>query len=181
MSPDELKARFPALTKHFKKQDLALFAERLQPASWPATTALTRFGERSHTLHLVTKGSISIHVEAEGDDLLLGQASAGCVVGELGLVEPGPSSATLTALEKVETLDLSHEDFEDLCKQSPSTASALLRSISHELVHRLRSSSSDILRRIDDHHWMRVRAQEDRKGWLARIASLIRGAAGGEA
>ena len=97
----------------------------------------------------------------------------------------GPASgialATLTALEETQTLDLTHEDFEELCKENASAASALLRSISHELVHRLRNSSGDILRRIDDHHWMRVRAQEDRKGWLDRIAGLIRGVAGGQA
>jgi CRP-like cAMP-binding protein len=180
MTPDELKQRFPTLTKHFKAKDLTVFADKLRPASWPSGESLTRFDQRSETLHLITSGSISIHVEQNGEDLLLGQAGAGCVVGELGLVEPGPSSATLTALEDVTTLDMSHATFEALCKESPATASALLRSISHELVHRLRNSSRDILRRIDDHHWMRVRAQEDKKGWLARIASLVRGGDGGE-
>jgi SulP family sulfate permease len=181
MMPDQLKQHFPALTKQFKRADLEVFVERLKPGTWPAGTALTRFNEASRTLHLITSGSISIHVEQEGEDLLLGQAGAGCVVGELGLVEPGPSSATLTALEDVATLDMDHDAFEQLCQDSPSTASALLRSISQELVHRLRSSSRDILRRIDDHHWMRVRAQEDKKGWLARIAALVRGGDGEEA
>ena len=181
MTPDQLKQRFPTLTKHFKEADLAVLSSELKPASWPAGETLTRFDERSDTLHLILSGSISIHVEKEGEDLLLGQAGAGCVVGELGLVEPGPSSATLTALEDATTLDMGHETFEQLCGTHPGTASALLRSISQELVHRLRSSSRDILRRIDDHHWMRVRAQEDKKGWLARIASLIRGSEGGEA
>jgi len=181
MTPEQLKQRFPALTKHFKPTDLAVLAAELQPASWPAGAALTRFDERSQTLHLITSGSISIHVEQEGEDLLLGQAGAGCVVGELGLVEPGPSSATLTALEDVTTLDMDHDAFERLCRDHPATASALLRSISNELVHRLRSSSRDILRRIDDHHWMRVRAREDKKGWLARIAALVGGGDGAEA
>ena len=119
-------------------------------------------------------------MDRSGEELLLGQAGPGCVVGELGMVEPGPSSATLTALDDLETLDMTHERFERLCRESPAAASALLRSISLELVHRLRNSSNEILRKIDDHHWMRVRAQEDRKGWLARIASLVRGGAGGE-
>lgn len=180
MTPHELKQRFPALTKHFKEDDLSVLVERLEPASWPEGSSLTRFGERSETLHLITGGSISIHVEQEGEDLLLGQAAAGCVVGELGMVEPGPSSATLTTLEDVTTLDMKHAGFEQLCRDSPGTASALLRSISHELVQRLRNSSRDILRRIDDRHWMRVRAHEDKKGWLARIASLVRGNEGAE-
>ena len=91
MTPDQLKERFPALTKQFKAADLAVFAAELKPASWPAGAALTRFAEQSRTLHLITGGSVSIHVEQDGEDLLLGQAGAGCVVGELGLVEPGPS------------------------------------------------------------------------------------------
>lgn len=180
MSPDELKKRFPALTKHFKKADLEAFAGALSPRSWDKGEQLTRFGEEGRTLHLVARGAVSIHVDRGGDELLLGQAGPGCVVGELGLVEPGPSSASLTALDELETLDLTHERFEQLCREKPAAASALLRSISLELVHRLRNSASEILRKIDDHHWMRVRAQEDRKGWLARIASLVRGAAGGE-
>ena len=179
MSPDDLKKRFPVLTKHFKKADLETLLGALQANSWARGQELTRYGEDGRTLHLVTQGALSIHVDQEGEELLLGQAGPGCVVGELGLVEPGPSSASLTALEDLQTLDLTHERFEQLCRESPSAASALLRAISLELVHRLRNSSREILRRIDDHHWMRVRAQEDRKGWLARIASLVRGAAGG--
>lgn len=181
MGPDELKRRFAALTKRFKDADLRAFAGALESRSWSKGESLTRYGEMGSTLHLVTSGLLSVHVEQGDEELLLGQAGPGCVVGELGLVEPGPSSATLTVMEDAETLDLTHERFEQLCREHPGAASALLRALSLELVHRLRTSSHEILRRIDDHRWMRMRAQEDRKGWLARIGSLVRGAAGGEA
>jgi CRP-like cAMP-binding protein len=181
MSPDELKRRFPTLTKHFSQADREALLGALTPRRRTRGERLTIFGERGDTMHLIAAGQVSIHVEQDGEDLLLGQATPGCVVGEIGLVDPGPSSATLTALEDVETLDLDHEGFERLCAEHPATASALLRAISLELVHRLRGSSHEILKRVDDHHWMRVRARQDRRGWLARMARLVGAGAGGEA
>ena len=61
----------------------------------------------------------------------------------------------------------------------PSEDGAELVELSLELVHRLRSAGTDIVRRIDDHQWMRMEANRDREGWLGRIAQLFRGHQGG--
>jgi CRP-like cAMP-binding protein len=181
MRSDELRRRFPALLKHFSEADAAALGAALTPQHFETGETLTAYREPADTLHLITGGSVAIHVMQEGENLVLGQAVPGCVVGEVGLVEPGPASATLEAREPVDTLALPHERFEKLCREEPSVASSLLRAISSELVARLRNSGHDILRRVDDHAWMRLRAREDRPGWLARIAALVRGAEGGDA
>ena len=178
MRPDELRRRFPALMKHFSDTDGATLLEALEPRHFEEGETLTRYREHADTLHLIVSGSVAIHVLQQGENLVLGQAVAGCVVGEVGLVEPGPASASLEAREEVDTLALTHERFERLCREAPSAASSLLRAISTELVGRLRNSAHDILRRVDDHAWMRLRAREDRGGWLDRIAALVRGTAG---
>lgn len=181
MSPEEFRKLFPVLTKHFTDDDCRTLLGALVSRTFPAGSTLTRYGELGHALHLVLSGSISIHVERQGEDLLLGQAGPGCVVGEIGLVEPGPSSASLQALDAVETLALEHDRFETLCDEAPTAASALLRALSLELVHRLRYSSDAILRRVGDHQWMRVQAEEDRPGWFGRVAALVRGVTGDNA
>ena len=176
MDLDELRQRFPAITGHVSDADAQALLDSLEPRHFQEGSMLIRHGEHADTLHFVTSGQLSIHVEAEGQDLLLGQAGPGTVVGEVGLIEPGPASASVVALEDTATLALERGHFDVLTKNHPAAASALLTALSHELVARLRHAADDVVRRIDDHHWMRAEAAADRPRWFQRIAALVRGA-----
>src|SRR6266540_628036 len=71
--------------------------------------ALMRQGEHADCLHIILSGRV--RVERTHPDLLdavvLTELEAGEVVGEMGVLDGEPRSATVTAIEATETLELS--------------------------------------------------------------------------
>lgn len=178
MDAHEFREVFPRLGKSLSEHDAAGLLAALTPRAYSNGERLCTFGEPSDTLHLITSGQVAIRVKTGGETLYLGQAGRGGIVGEVGVIEPGSASATVEAMEPVTTLDLDSKGLDRLSRDEPGAASALLLSLSLELAHRVRGSSTDILKRIDDHAWMRAEAKRDRKGWLGRLARLIHGGEG---
>ena len=181
MDANEFRQVFPRLARSLSEAETTSLLVALTPRTHADGARLSTFGERTDMLHLITSGQVAIRATQAGETLYLGQAGRGGIVGEVGLIEPGPASATVEALEPVTTLDIDAAGLERLCAQQPAVGSALLSALSVELAARLRRSSTDLLRRIDDHAWMRAEAKRDRKGWLSRLADLFHGEPGGVA
>jgi CRP-like cAMP-binding protein len=172
---EELQARFPALTRSFDREDSEALGKVLAPATFKAGETLMAQGSHTDTMYLVERGLLSVFIEAGDQQLILGQARSGMVVGEIAMIEPGPASATVSALEDTAVLSLGHEGYQRLLADSPKTASILIESLSLDLAHRLRHAGSGLLRRIDERHWMKVEAQRDRPGWMRRLATILIG------
>ncbi len=69
-----------------------LAAERAAPGSSPIVQ-----GETSEALLLVADGDLDVFLEAGGRSILLGRVGRGAYVGEMGLLDPGPATATVRA------------------------------------------------------------------------------------
>ena len=65
--------------------------------------------------------------------------------------------------------------FQKTCDEQPEAASAILRVLSLNLARRLRNSSADLVRRIDDHEWMRAEAEADQPSWFGRLVNIMTG------
>jgi CRP-like cAMP-binding protein len=178
MTHEQLKARFPGLTKRFAEGESSALLDVLVPVRITAGDVLVTHGARADTMCLVEEGHLSIYIEEAGERLILGQAGPGMVVGEIGMIEPGPATATVSAMSDTSLLCLSAEGFEALCTASPKAASALLECLSLDLVKRLRHASAGLLRRIDEHTWMKMEARKDSKAWLSRLAAMLIGQEG---
>ena len=178
MDADEFREVFPRLARHLSEGETTSLLAGFSLRTHATGTQLCTFGAPADTMHLITGGEVSIRATSSGETLLLGQAGRGGMVGEVGLIEPGAASATVEALEPVTTLALDSAALERLCREQPAAASALLLALSAELAQRVRRSSTDILRRIDDHAWMRAEAKRDRRSWLARLSDLVLGTQG---
>jgi CRP-like cAMP-binding protein len=63
----------------------------------------------------------------------LAELGAGDVIGEMGLLDNAPRSATVTALEDTETLELHATVMALVVMQYPQVAAALLRILSRRL------------------------------------------------
>jgi CRP-like cAMP-binding protein len=74
------------------------------------------------TLHLLARGRVSVRrTTPSGEIATFAVMGAGTVVGELALVSPPHRrTATVTALEPVETLSLGQEEFEELRRAHPA-------------------------------------------------------------
>jgi CRP/FNR family cyclic AMP-dependent transcriptional regulator len=78
-------------------------------------------GDPANSLHLLTSGHVSVRVALpDGNSVTLAIAGPGQTVGELALLgRDGRRAATVTALEKCETLSIQREQFDAMRRDHP--------------------------------------------------------------
>jgi len=100
-----------------------------------AGDVLLRQGEPSTSLHIIVAGQVQVERErADGTSLVLSAFGPGEVVGEMGLLDDAPRSATVIATADTETLEFGLAPIATLMAQYPVLARVVLRS----LIQRLR-------------------------------------------
>ena len=96
-----------ALFKELPEPGLQMLAERGRPKHFAAGVVIMRQGDASDALHVITHGRVRVERNQPGDTpLVLAELGPGDVIGEMGLLDNAPRSATVTALEDTETLEL---------------------------------------------------------------------------
>jgi CRP/FNR family transcriptional regulator, cyclic AMP receptor protein len=87
-------------------------------------------GDPGDTLHIIESGTVKIVVDAEsGNEAVLRILGPGKSFGELALMDGEPRSATIEALENVETVVLRRADFMDIVRTNPSALDALFATV----------------------------------------------------
>ena len=62
---------------------------------YPSKSTLIHQGEKAETLYYIVKGSVAVLIkDEEGKEMILSYLNQGDFIGELGLFEEGPSSAS---------------------------------------------------------------------------------------
>jgi CRP-like cAMP-binding protein len=91
-------------------------------------------GDPGESLHVVCQGTLKVVIIGDnGEEAVLAILGASDVFGEMALLDGGPRSATVIALEAVETAVLSRPDFIKLLRQDPSTVDSLLASLARTI------------------------------------------------
>lgn len=102
-------------------------------------------GDSGEVLHLIETGHVSLRVDTpDGDTAVLRVLGPGDMFGEYVLITSGPRSATVTALDPVETMCLGQEDFHRLRAEHPYLDALLLDRAIRE-VRRLSAALLDAL------------------------------------
>jgi CRP-like cAMP-binding protein len=123
-----------ALFKELPEPGLQMLAERGRPKRFAAGTMIMRQGDASDALHVITRGRVRVERDRAGETpLVLAELGAGDVVGEIGLLDNSPRSATVTAIEDTETLEIHATVMALVVMQFPQVAAALLRTLSRRL------------------------------------------------
>jgi CRP/FNR family transcriptional regulator, cyclic AMP receptor protein len=94
---------------------------------------LFREGDPSDGVFRLLSGTVDVVRELDGDPILLGRVSAGQFVGEMGVVENRPRSATVRAASEVEAEFFSPTEFLDQIVGSPRAARELIQRLSQRL------------------------------------------------
>jgi CRP-like cAMP-binding protein len=118
--------------------------------SFPAGNKIVQAGEEGHCLYVILDGKVRVSVESQGHDITLSELSAGDFFGEIALVDDGPRSAHVTALETCALLRITRMTIGVLAGLQPAAAIQILGAIGRALVKRLRESNTkyiDILLR----------------------------------
>jgi CRP/FNR family transcriptional regulator, cyclic AMP receptor protein len=102
-------------------------ATRMRRQAYRRGEVVMRQGDPGLSLHVVLEGRLKVLVAAQsGDELLLAVLGPGDVVGEVALLDGGPRSATVVALEPSRTASLSRDDFLDFVRQSAAVRDGVL-------------------------------------------------------
>jgi len=94
---------------------------------------LFKEGDASDGVFRLLSGSVDVVRELDGDLVLLGTVGAGQFIGEMGVVENRPRSATVRATSEVEAEFLKPTEFLDQITSSPQAARELIRRLSQRL------------------------------------------------
>jgi CRP/FNR family cyclic AMP-dependent transcriptional regulator len=101
-------------------------------------------GDAGDTLHLVQSGRIKVVLPAEsGDEVLLAILGPGNCFGELALLDGESRSATVVAIEPVETLTLGRSDFMAFVRANPETAERLMINLAH-IIRKVNEDVADL-------------------------------------
>ncbi len=95
---------------------------------------LFREGDQGDRLYVIGEGKIKLGLtSADGRENLLAILGPGEMFGELSLFDPGPRTATATAIAETQLLALSHEDLDSFLLGRPAVAANLLTALARRL------------------------------------------------
>lgn len=137
-------------------------------------TVIFEEGSVSSDLYLILKGTVRIakKVGEEGQKKVLANLEAGAIFGEGALLSDKPRSALAEALDEVEVLVLSKEDFEKFRKEKPEVASSLLLGLLKVVNKRLQWTSQELVTLYDVAQLMRT-FKENLEGLLEAIVEKL--------
>src|SRR5215813_2693848 len=94
---------------------------------------LFREGHPANSVFRVLSGTVDIVRELDGEPILLGTVGVGQFIGEMGVVENRPRSATARAACDIEVEILTPAEFFDEIAHSPRAARELIQRLSRRL------------------------------------------------
>jgi CRP-like cAMP-binding protein len=77
-------------------------------------------------LYLLNRGRVSVSASTDGRAVTIGELGPNEIIGEISLLDGGPPSAIITAMTKVELIEIDRRAFAELLDQRPRIAVALL-------------------------------------------------------
>jgi len=125
---------------------LTTLAQKVSTRNLAKDDVLMRKGEAGDSLFLIHAGWVKIvTTDSKGDELILNKCGPGESIGEMALLDRGPRSATVIALEDGEVIELKRDVFQEILDQRTDVSLAIIRSYSE----RLRFATNYIEKAID--------------------------------
>lgn len=125
--------------------DARVVIDAMRPVSAPAGTALMREGQAQDVdyMALLLEGQVRVESAASalGDEVVISIVGPGQLIGEMGLLDGEPRSATCTALTDLKLGVLSRTALRGLVEVQPGVAARLLLAISHAMAERVRDGN----------------------------------------
>lgn len=123
------------------RAELEQLADLMRRRTYRRGEVVFHQGDPGESLHVVCHGTLKVVIIGDnGEEAVLAVLGPSDVFGEMALLDGGPRSATVTALESVETAVLSRSDFVQLLRRTPATVDSLLAS----LARTIRQADDDI-------------------------------------
>ena len=106
---------------------------------------LFREGDQGNRLYVIGAGKIKLGLTSvDGRENLLAILGPGEMFGELSLFDPGPRTATATAVAETQLIELGHDDLNTFLAGRPAVASSMLAALARRL-RRTNDSLADLV------------------------------------
>lgn len=137
---DDLLRKF-RLFADLSHEELDTLLQQSSRASHPAGTKIISAGDAGLCMYVILRGKVRVTTESAGRKVDLADLGAGDFFGEVSLVDDGPRSADVTALEDCEFLVITRMTLGILAGLQPGAAIHILAAIGRGLVARLREGN----------------------------------------
>ena len=151
-APQERAARLlitPGALAQLSLADAREVVRYMRPERVAAGTAFIQAGEASRTdyMLLVIDGDVIVENQASptSEGLVVTVLGPGSLIGEMGLIDGAPRSATCTASSDLAVGMLSRDSLAKLMKQQPGVAARLLLAIAKRLSDHLREANRKLM------------------------------------
>ncbi len=112
---------FAGLTDEF----IAGLRERVSLVSYDPGKVICKQGDDADRLYLIRIGFVKVSQESPGGEVILQYLHRGDYFGEMGLLGAGKRTATCTALDHVELVEIGQEDFTRMTREFPAIRAGL--------------------------------------------------------
>lgn len=142
---DESIVRSAPLFAELNDQSYLAVRERMQESTYRRGEEIFREGTPGDRLYVIGAGKVKLgHTAPDGREHLLAILGPGEILGEVSLYDPGPRTATATALAKTVVVELQHTDLLRVLDARPEISQHLLRSLAIRL-RRTNDKISDLI------------------------------------
>lgn len=129
------------LFHEFNEQELTSFIELLDQETFSSGQCIVRQDEPGDCMYLLIRGRARVVHHSGGRDIELAIMHPGDFFGEIALVDHGPRSADVEALEPCVLLNISQSAISALAGVFPTAAFKFLIAIGRLMVDRLRKTN----------------------------------------
>jgi len=144
-----------------------VLAERVEVVRVEAGKTVFSFGDPGDSMYVLRKGAAELWVKTKtGEKMVLERPEVGDFFGEISLLDLGPRTATCTALEDIEAIEVDRGDLDELFRLKPHSALDLLTATGK----RLRQTSL-LLRNAATRNPNAV--EEDKRTTIMKVADWI--------
>jgi CRP-like cAMP-binding protein len=129
----------------FTEEELGALLKLSDCQTFKAGERIVSQGEEGLCMFVILRGRVRVHSMAGDHEVELAKLETGDFFGELSLVDDGPRSAAVDALDETQVLRITRMVVGVLAGMEPSAAIHLLAAIARALVNRLRAGNQKYL------------------------------------
>jgi CRP-like cAMP-binding protein len=129
----------------FTDEDRRAFAECAREIRVKAEQEILRQGQRNASLFIVEEGVLHVRSRGKGHDVLLGRMEPGAFFGEISLLDPGPTTASVQAVTDGRLIEVSRAALERFITRRPAAGTQLLLHVLEGMASRLRRTDERLL------------------------------------
>jgi serine phosphatase RsbU (regulator of sigma subunit) len=116
------------------------FASRLNVVAFSPGTTIIQKGDHGDSMFVIASGKVKVH---DGDHIVA-TTEAGNFFGEFSLLDAGPRSMSVTAIDPTEVIPITRELFYELLQSQPEIAKKIISA----LTQRLRKQNENIINQL---------------------------------